>query len=161
MITLNPFEQEYVTLSTPKNAECTSLPIIQCKQSTPNSMGLNFDQSVSSPKRTTGDVLKRLADLMTQHYVQESLPLPEPETFKGDLLHYPSWRKSFDTIVEKRTDSPSQCLYYLGRYTAGKAKEAISGLLTLESKNAYHGARKILSERFGTPFLVAKPTGIK
>ena len=66
MITLNPFEQEYVALSTPKNAERTSLPIMQCKQSTPNSMGLNFDQSVSSPNQRTGDVLKRLADLMTQ-----------------------------------------------------------------------------------------------
>ena len=99
-------------------------------------MGLDFDQSVSSPKQTTGDVLKGLADLMTHHYAQESLP-PEPETFKGYLSHYPSWRKSFDTIVEKRTDSPSRCLYYLGRYTASEAKEAISSLLTLESRNAY------------------------
>ena len=152
---LNPFAQEYVALSTPEKAERTSLPIAQCKQSTPNSIGLNFDQSENSPNRTTGDVLERLADLMTQRYARESLPLPEPETFKGDLLHYPSWRKSFDTIVEKRTDSPSQRLYYLGRYTAGEAKEAISGLLTLESTNAYHEARKILSDRFGNPFLVA------
>ena len=37
---LNPFAQEYVALSTPENAERTSLPIAQCKQSTPNSMGL-------------------------------------------------------------------------------------------------------------------------
>ena len=118
-------------------------------------MALKFDQSVNSPNRTTGDVLERLADLMTERHARESLPLPEPETFKGDLLHYPSWRKSFDTIVEKRTDSPSQRLYYLGRYTAGEAKEAISGLLTLESANAYHEARKILSDRFGNPFLVA------
>ena len=50
---LNPFAQECVALSTPKNAERTSLPIAQCKQSTTNSMGLNFDQSVNSPNRTT------------------------------------------------------------------------------------------------------------
>ena len=166
---LNPFAQEYVALSTPKNAEDTSLPIGQCKQWTPNSVGLNFGQSVNSPNRTTGDVLERLADLMTQRYERESLPLLEPETFKGDLLHYPSWRKSFntnllhypswrksfDTIAEKRTDSPSQRLFYLGRYTASEAKEAISGLLTLESTNAYREATKILSDRFGNPFLVA------
>ena len=54
--------------------------------------------------------------------------------------------------MEKRTDSPSQRLYYLGRYTAGEAK---SGLLTLESTNDYQPARKILSDRFGNPFLVA------
>ena len=112
-------------LSTLENTEHTTLPIVQCKQSTPNSMGLNFDQSKNSLNRT-GDVLERLADLMTQRYTWESLPLPEPETFKGDLLHYPPWQKSFDTIVEKRMDSPSQCLYYLGRYTAGEAQKAIS-----------------------------------
>ena len=32
-------------------------------------MGLKFDQSVSSPKQTTGDVLKRLADLMIFHII--------------------------------------------------------------------------------------------
>ena len=92
---------------------------------------------------------------MTQLHAWESLSLPEPETFEGDLSHYPSWRKSFDTIVEKGTDSPSQRLYDFGRYTTGEAKEAITGLLTLESTNAYHEARKILSDRFGNPFLVA------
>ena len=112
---LNPFVPEYVVLSTPKNAEPTSLRIMQCKQLTPNSLELNFDQSVTSPNPTTGDFVEWLADLMTQCYTRESLPLPEPQTFKGDLLHYPSWRKSFDTIVEKRTDSPAQCLYYLLR----------------------------------------------
>ena len=60
-------------LTTPEKAERTSLPIAQCKQSTPNSMG-----------RTTGDVLERLADLMTQRYARESLPLAEPETFKKE-----------------------------------------------------------------------------
>ena len=112
---LNPFMPEYVVLSTPKNAEPTSLRIMQCKQLTPNSLELNFDQSVTSPNPTTGDFVEWLADLMTQCYTRESLPLPEPQTSKGDLLHYPSWRKSFDTIVEKRTDSPVQRLYYLLR----------------------------------------------
>ena len=56
---LNLFAQEYVALSTPEKAERKSLPIAQCKQSTPNSMGFNFDQSVNFPNRTTGDVLER------------------------------------------------------------------------------------------------------
>lgn len=105
-------------------------------------------------KQRSGDVLE-LADLMTKRHAHEQLPLPEPEMFSGDLFHYPTWKKSFDTIVERRTDSPSQPLYYLGRYITGKAKEAIRGLLTLDSEHAYHEARKILSERFGNPILVA------
>jgi len=57
--------------------------------------------------------------------------------------------------VERRTDSPSQRLYYLGRHTTGEAKEAICGLLALGSEHAYREARKILSDRFGNPLLVA------
>jgi len=71
------------------------------------------------------------------------------------LLHYPVWLKSFETIIEGQTEKVSQRLYYLGKYTTGEPKEAISGLLLLETEEAYKQARKILSDRFGNPFLVA------
>lgn len=134
---LNPFTPDYAAFSTPNRTTFAK------------------DQEEISQKHTSGDVLERLADLMTMRHARELLPLPEPETFSGDLLRYPTWKKSFDTIVERRTDSPSQRLYYLGRYTTGEAKEAISGLLALDSEHAYRDARKILSDRFGNPFLVA------
>ena len=57
--------------------------------------------------------------------------------------------------MERRTDSLSQRLYYLGRYTIGEAKEAIRGLLALDSEDAYREARKILSDKFGNPILLA------
>ena len=86
---------------------------------------------------------------------RELLPLPEPEIFRGDMINYPTWKKSFETIIERRTDSAPQRLYYLGKYTSGEAKEVISGFLTLESAEAYSQARKVLADRFGNPFLVA------
>jgi len=67
----------------------------------------------------------------------------------------PSTLFAFDAIIERRTDNTSERLYYLGKYTAGDAKDAISGLLTLESAEAYCAARNILKDRFGNPFLVA------
>ena len=134
---LNPFTPDYAAFSTPNRTTFAK------------------DQEEISQKHTSSDILERLADLMTMRHARELLPLPEPETFSGDLLRYPTWKKSFDTIVERRTDSPSQRLYYLGRYTTGKAKESISGLLALDSEHAYRDARKILSDRFGNPFLVA------
>ena len=84
---LNPFALEYVTLATPKRAQFTSTPYAQCKESTPNSMGLTQDQGEGSPSQINSDNLQRLADLMTQHQAQESQPLPEPETFRDNLLH--------------------------------------------------------------------------
>ena len=49
----------------------------------------------------------------------------------------------------------SQRLYYLGRYTTGEPKEVSSGLLLLDSAEAYKQAKKILSDRFGNAFAIA------
>ena len=56
----------------------------------------------------------------------------------------------------------SQSLYYLGKYTTKESKEAVSGLLLLETLDAYKETKKILSDRYGNLFLVAealKPIG--
>ena len=108
-----------------------------------------------SNKSTVEDSLTRLADILSKRRLQDSLPLPEPEVFSGDLLHYPVWLKSFVTIIEGQTERVFQRLYYLGKYTAGEPKEAISGLLLLETAEAYKQAKRILSNRFGNPFLIA------
>ena len=46
-------------------------------------------------------------------------------------------------------------LFYLGKYTSGEAKEAISGLLQLNTEEAYIKAKKTLKSRFGNQFLVS------
>ena len=65
------------------------------------------------------------------------------------------WIKSFETFIERKTKDPSERLYYLSKFTAGKAKEAIRGLLPLDSEEAYIEAKKTLGSRFGDPFLVS------
>ena len=101
------------------------------------------------------ELMQRLADLLTQRQDRDSLPRPEPNVFTGDPLTYLNWIKSFETFTEKKTKNPSERLYYLGKYTAGEANEAISGLLTLDNTGEYSKARKIFTDRFGNPFIVA------
>lgn len=62
---------------------------------------LAFNHSDSPPK-ATGDenVITKLAEVLTQRQDRDSLPCPEPEVFKGDLLRYPMWIKSFETFIE-------------------------------------------------------------
>ena len=135
--TMNPHVHDYFTSSTPKNVQPSTRLIenspVYLQDSKPKGMIYPQDEREITQPQTSGNVLERLADLMTQRHARELLPLPEPETFSGELLLYPTWKKSFDTIVERRTDSSSQRLYYLGRYTTGEAKESISGLLALDS----------------------------
>ena len=110
----------------------------------------------STPELTgVGEVITKLADLLTQRQDKDSLPWPEPEVFNSDLLQYPLWIKSFETFIERKTKDPSERLYYLGKFTADKAKESINGLLPLDSEEAYVEAKRILASRFGNPFLVS------
>ena len=113
-------------------------------------------RSVNPPKATGDDnVITKLADVLTQRQDRDSLPRPEPEVFKGDLLRYPMWIKSFETFIERKTKDPSERLYYLSKFTADEAKEAVGGLLPLDTKEAYIEAKKTLASRFGDPFLVS------
>ncbi len=88
-----------------------------------------------------------LAEAITTN--RDSLPKQEPETFSGDVIEYPVWLNSFNVLVESRCHSTSDRLYYLGRYTAGEAKECIKGLLSLHTDDAYARAKALLSDRYG------------
>lgn len=114
------------------------------------------DSDISHTPVSPGEnLMQRLADLLTERQDRDSLPRPEPELFTGNPLRYPNWIKSFETLIERKTKNPSERLYYIGKYTTGEAKEAISGLLALEDTEAYTIAKKILKDRFGNPFIVA------
>ncbi|CAB4007121.1 Hypothetical predicted protein [Paramuricea clavata] len=102
-----------------------------------------------------GDSLTRLADPLAQRQDYDSLPRPQPDVFSGDILQYPIWIKAFETLIERKTNQPSERLYYLGKYTSGEAKEAVSGLLPLDTETAYAKAKKILVNRFGNSFLAS------
>ena len=119
--------------------------------------GLNSSapSSTSSNHSSGEELMGKLAELLTQRQDRESLPRPGPEVFRGNPLQYPTWVKSFETFIERKTKDPSERLYYLGRFTAGEAKEAVSGLLSLGSTEAYQKAKKILTDRFGNQFMVA------
>ena len=151
---LNPFAPEFEACPFPRHeysADLKPYGYLQPKQEQ------EVEQMSSSPRKSAvEDSLTRLADILSQRRLQDTLPLPEPEIFSGDLLHYPVWLKSFQTIIEGQTERVSQRLYYLGKYTTGEPKEAISGLLLLETSDAYKQAKKILSDRYGNPFLVAE-----
>lgn len=146
--TLNPFVPAYVPALTPFPSQSETVDPLK------KNIVHNGSSDFTSPKPSSGDALERLTDLLSQRRLQDSLPLLEPETFRGDLLQYPFWSKSFKTIIEDQTHKAAQRLFYLGKYTAGEAREAISGFLSLATPQAYTEAKKVLSDRFGNPFLI-------
>ena len=81
-----------------------------------------------------------------------TLPIPKPPVFTGDILEYPKWSSAFDALIEEDAIKPNRKLCYLGEYTSGKAQTMITGLLGLQTDDAYKKARNVLKERFGNPF---------
>ena len=52
-------------------------------------------------------------------------------------------------------DDPSECLYFLGQYTSGKAKELIKGCLKMKGEDSYKRAWRLLKKHFDDPHKIA------
>ena len=92
-------------------------------------------------------------------------PLPELRQFSGedlsDFLDYPSWRYSFQTLIQNSGISNSERIYYLGCYVKGKALETIKGYLALGGDNSYHAALSLLDERYGNHLVLCNAFRLK
>ena len=105
----------------------------------------------SSSGDDAGALLGRLADLLSNK--RERLPRLEPEVFNGDLLKFPVWFKSVEALIESHTDSPSDRLDFLSKYTSGIARECIQGFLAVDS---YSEAKACLVRRFGDKYKISE-----
>ena len=97
-----------------------------------------------------------LSALLTKQHVTNHLPVKEPPTFGGDAFDYPAFTTAFDSIICDHVSNDKDRLFFLNKYTEGKADDVVKGFLAINSDNAYKEARKLLDERFGNPVLVAE-----
>ncbi len=125
----------------------------------PNAQEFTGYQSNRQPvtMSTDGDMyLKKQTDIVSQLAAalsrRDHLPPMEPEVFEGNMMNFPMWMKSFETLIESNTESPQSRLYYLGKYTSGEAKGTISGYLMLDSPESYERAKQALKTRYGDKY---------
>ena len=92
-------------------------------------------------------------------------PLPEFRQFSGedlsDFLDYPSWRRSFQALIQNSGISNSERIYYLGCYVKGTALETIKGYLVIGDDNSYHAALSLLDERYGNHLVLCNAFRLK
>lgn len=84
------------------------------------------------------------------------VPVPEPSIFSGDALRYSNWKLSFNTLIDQKNIPENENIFYLRRCVSGQAKSTLDGYFLLGTETAYASAWKILNERYGNPFSVAK-----
>lgn len=84
------------------------------------------------------------------------IPVPEPTMFSGDPLRYSDWKLSFQTLMDQKSIPDNEKIFYLQRCVSGQAKSALEGYFLLGTESAYTASWKILDERYGNPFTIAK-----
>ena len=127
-----------------------------------NPSGFTIRQSEVEPEVLFIERLIHIQDKqieLTAHIANQqrfnSLPVQEPPVFSGNAFDYPAFATSFDAIISNNAKKESDKLYFLNKYTAGKANEIVKGFLSL-TENGYSLARKILDQRFGNPIKIGE-----
>ncbi|XP_045065112.1 uncharacterized protein LOC123482227 [Coregonus clupeaformis] len=110
------------------------------------------DRAHSKQDDSTAALVRALAESISAG----RLPIPEPTIFNGDPLRFNDWKVSFQTLIDRKNIPAEEKIYYLRKYVGGPAKKAIESYFLLGSESAYHAAWRILEERYGNPFLIAK-----
>ena len=82
--------------------------------------------SDSPRKSTVEDPLTRLADILSQRWLQDTLPFPGPEVLSGDLLQYPVWLKSIENIIERERKCLRDCIILESTRQANLKKRSVS-----------------------------------
>lgn len=92
-----------------------------------------------------------LGSLLVDQQRSFNLPIKEPPVFSCDYFEYPSFITTFDSIIASKVQTDKDRLFFLEKYTEGKANEAIKGFLATSSDSAYREARRLLAQRFREP----------
>jgi len=133
---------------TPHFEPLNSKPVPQFQH---NNVNTAIQELVSLQAKQT-----KLSSLLINQQKISHLPVKDPPVFSGDYFEYPAFTTAFDSIISRNVPSDRDRLYFLDKYTKGKANEVVKGFLAMTSDSAYERARKLLDERFGNPIHVAK-----
>ena len=84
------------------------------------------------------------------------LAVKEPPIFSGNPFEYPAFITAFDAIITANVTADRDRLFFLEKFTSGKASDSVKGFLGAGSETAYKEARKRLDQRYGNPVIVAE-----
>ena len=144
---MDPNSPPFVPKKSPE-ALCTQTSTQNCEHSNTN---LALNQLINLQARQT-----ELSSLLINQQKTFHLPVKEPPTFSGDSFEYPAFVTAFDSIIAANVSAEKDKLFFLEKYTRGKANEAIKGFLATNYDTAYTEARKLLDQRFGNPVVVSE-----
>ena len=124
-----------------------------------NSQPINYETPFQEPLRQLINLQTEqaeLSSLLVEQQKQNILPAKELHVFSGNAFDYSAFMTAFYSIFSENLSSNKDRLYFLEKYTVGRANEIVRGFLAVNSEGAYTEARKPLDKRFGDPVHVAE-----
>ena len=101
---------------------------------------------------------RELSQMIVSQQARSLLPTHKPPIFSGDPLEFPAFATTFEALIESRVDHSCEKLYFLGQYTAGKAKNWLTDAFKgnqRKSENSCTETKWLLKKHVGDPFIVA------
>ncbi|XP_032235944.2 LOW QUALITY PROTEIN: uncharacterized protein LOC5510887 [Nematostella vectensis] len=97
-----------------------------------------------------------LNTLLTNQQRTSHVPIKEHPVSSVDPFVCPAFVTMFDSIIEANVSTQSDRLFFLDKYTSGKANVVIKGFLATNSETAYQEARNLQDSRYGNPIKVGE-----
>ena len=114
-----------------------------------------YNREPRHPLNTQDESTAILSQLVSLLSKRSHLLSMEPEIFTGDILTSPAWVRSSESLIEAHTSSEEEELFYISKYTGGKAKKVIRGFLTLSGPGIFTKAKMALEQRYGECYHIA------
>ena len=156
---LNPEALEW-TQPQAANPDCGIRPVY-AKVSV--AYGTAFDDSTKLQEQQNALQLqqKKIMKMLAINQNKSTLPQPRVPTFDGNPVEYRAFAQAFESLIECRTSSGTERLYYLKQYTAGDVKELVRSCHHLAPDEEYAGSRRLIERNLETSFELRPRTNPK
>lgn len=102
-----------------------------------------------------------MMELLAHNQNRNKLPQPRVPVFDGNPIEYRTFVRAFENLVESRTFSSTDRLYYLEQFTAGDVKELVRSCHHLPAEEGYDEARRLLRRKYGDDYRIASAYEMK
>ena len=99
--------------------------------------------------------LRDILQLLTTQQQQLTVPPLKIANFTGDPTEFHTFISSFTTQIENKVQDRGVCLRYLQQFVEGPPNELIKGCLYDEVNRGYYNAKKLLTEKYGDPYVIS------
>ena len=148
-----PLQHTVETFGFSQDVQSQRSPQAPIKQSKPSRVRITDELSHSHETHDNlSTVIKgqgNLAELIITQQKLALLPAREITAFDGDPLNYHVFMRAFEHVIEDKTSSSQDRLYFLEQYTSGQPRSLVRSCLHMDARHGYVEAKRLLEEHFG------------